>query len=65
MTDRTRRLTQNIEGDFFVDDSLIDYDTCRQMAPAHFRDHGDQSSVYSQPETPAEITWRGRRQSGG
>ena len=56
MADRTRRLTQNIAGDFFVDDSCIDCDTCRQIAPAHFRDHGDQSSVYRQPETPVEIS---------
>jgi len=56
MADRTRRLPQNIAGDFFVDDSCIDCDTCRQIAPAHFRDHGDQSSVYRQPQTPAEIS---------
>lgn len=56
MADRTRRLPQNIAGDFFVDDSCIDCDTCRQIAPAHFRDHGDQSSVYRQPETAAEIS---------
>jgi ferredoxin len=56
MADRTRRLPQNIAGDFFVDDSCIDCDTCRQIAPTHFRDHGDQSSVYQQPETAAEIS---------
>jgi len=41
MAERTRRLPQNIAGDFFVDDSRIDCDTRRQIAPAHFRDHGD------------------------
>jgi hypothetical protein len=46
MADRTRQLPQNIAGDFFVDDSRIDCDTCRQIPPEHFRDHGDQSSVY-------------------
>src|SRR5215813_2517789 len=56
MADRTRRLPQNITGEFFVDDSCIDCDACRQIAPAHFRDHGDQSSVYRQPETAAEIS---------
>jgi ferredoxin len=56
MADRMRRLLQNIAGDFFVDDSCIDCDTCRQIAPAHFRDHGDQSSVYRQPVTAAEIS---------
>src|SRR5262245_42371835 len=56
MADRTRRLQQNIAGAFFVDDSCIDCDTCRQIAPAHFHDHGDQSSVYRQPETAEEIS---------
>jgi glyoxylase-like metal-dependent hydrolase (beta-lactamase superfamily II)/ferredoxin len=50
-----RRLAQNVEGDFFVDDSCIDCDACRQIAPETFRDHGDQSSVGRQPDTPAEI----------
>jgi glyoxylase-like metal-dependent hydrolase (beta-lactamase superfamily II)/ferredoxin len=45
----TRRLPQNVGGDFFVDDTCIDCDACRQIAPATFRDHGEQSSVYRQP----------------
>jgi glyoxylase-like metal-dependent hydrolase (beta-lactamase superfamily II)/ferredoxin len=49
-----RRLTQNVEGDFYVDDSCIDCDACRQIAPETFRDHGDQSSVGHQPGTPEE-----------
>jgi glyoxylase-like metal-dependent hydrolase (beta-lactamase superfamily II)/ferredoxin len=50
-----RRLPQNVEGDFYVDDSCIDCDACRQIAPATFRDHGDQSSVGRQPSTPEDI----------
>jgi glyoxylase-like metal-dependent hydrolase (beta-lactamase superfamily II)/ferredoxin len=50
-----QRLPQNAEGDFFVDATCIDCDACRQIAPAVFRDHGDQSSVYRQPGTPEEI----------
>jgi glyoxylase-like metal-dependent hydrolase (beta-lactamase superfamily II)/ferredoxin len=50
-----RRLPQNIEGDFYVDDTCIDCDACRQIAPETFRDHGDQSSVGRQPSTPDEI----------
>ena len=42
-------------GDFYVDDTCIDCDACRQIAPAVFRDHGDQSSVYRQPATDAEV----------
>jgi glyoxylase-like metal-dependent hydrolase (beta-lactamase superfamily II)/ferredoxin len=49
-----RRLPQNVEGDFYVDDTCIDCDACRQIAPATFRDHGEQSSVYRQPETAEE-----------
>src|SRR5579863_8485024 len=49
------RLAENTEGEFFVDATCIDCDACRQIAPAVFRDHGDQSSVYRQPGTPEEI----------
>lgn len=52
MADRTRRLPQNIAGDFFVDDSRIDCDTCRQIAPAHFRDHGVTSNGCDPPAKP-------------
>lgn len=48
------RLAENVEGAFFVDETCIDCDTCRQLAPASFRDHGGQSSVYRQPATGAE-----------
>src|SRR6266852_4531368 len=48
------RLPQNAEGDFYVDSSCIDCDACRQIAPASFRDHGGQSSVYRQPRNPGE-----------
>src|SRR4029077_2769594 len=44
-----QRLAENIDGDFYVDSSCIDCDACRQIAPATFRDHGGQSSVYAQP----------------
>lgn len=54
MANPARRLPQNVEGDFFVDATCIDCDACRQIAPATFRDHGDQSSVYQQPLSPEE-----------
>lgn len=54
MAKLAERLPENVAGDFFVDASCIDCDACRQIAPTVFRDHGDQSSVYHQPETPAE-----------
>jgi ferredoxin len=52
MADRTRRLPQNIAGDFFVDDSRIDCDTCRQIAPAHFRDRDVASNGCDPPGKP-------------
>jgi glyoxylase-like metal-dependent hydrolase (beta-lactamase superfamily II)/ferredoxin len=54
MANLARRLPENIGGDFYVDDTCIDCDACRQIAPSIFRDHGDQSSVYHQPETESE-----------
>lgn len=54
MAHPARRLPENIAGDFFVDATCIDCDACRQIAPATFRDHGDQSSVYRQPVTEDE-----------
>jgi glyoxylase-like metal-dependent hydrolase (beta-lactamase superfamily II)/ferredoxin len=48
------RLPENVPGDFFVDDTCIDCDACRQIAPATFRDHGGQSSVYHQPTEGSE-----------
>jgi glyoxylase-like metal-dependent hydrolase (beta-lactamase superfamily II)/ferredoxin len=54
MANYAARLPENVPGDFFVDATCIDCDACRQIAPATFRDHGDQSSVYRQPETEEE-----------
>lgn len=54
MANLSRRLPENVAGDFFVDETCIDCDACRQIAPSVFRDHGEQSSVYHQPATPAE-----------
>jgi glyoxylase-like metal-dependent hydrolase (beta-lactamase superfamily II)/ferredoxin len=49
------RLPENAPGDFFVDSTCIDCDACRQIAPAVFRDVGDQSAVFHQPEGEAEL----------
>ena len=54
MAQINKRLAENVEGDFYVDASCIDCDACRQIAPASFRDHGGQSSVYKQPQNPGE-----------
>ncbi len=54
MASLSRRLPENVPGDFYVDESCIDCDACRQIAPEIFRDHGDRSSVYRQPAGAAE-----------
>jgi glyoxylase-like metal-dependent hydrolase (beta-lactamase superfamily II)/ferredoxin len=54
MANTAHRLPENVPGDFFVDASCIDCDTCSQLAPKVFRDHGEQCSVYQQPKTETE-----------
>lgn len=55
MANIQQRLPENVPGDFFVDTTCIDCDTCSQLAPEIFRDHGEQCSVHRQPATEAEI----------
>ncbi|HKG47655.1 MAG TPA: MBL fold metallo-hydrolase [Pyrinomonadaceae bacterium] len=54
MASLQQRLPENVPGDFFVDSTCIDCETCSQLAPGIFRDHGDQCSVHHQPETATE-----------
>src|SRR5262245_40223066 len=51
MANLKRSYFENVQGPFFVDDTCIDCDLCRQIAPKVFRDEGDHSVVYRQPET--------------
>ena len=55
MANLKRSFPENVAGNFFVDDTCIDCDLCRQIAPAVFRDEGDHSAVYRQPETLEEV----------
>lgn len=50
----TQRRPENVAGDFFVDSTCIDCDTCRWMAPEIYTDIGDQSAVYHQPANQQE-----------
>jgi glyoxylase-like metal-dependent hydrolase (beta-lactamase superfamily II) len=47
-----RSLPANAAGDLFVDDTCIDCDTCRWMAPETFFRSAGQSAVRVQPESP-------------
>ena len=54
MANANRAYSENIKGTFFVDDTCIDCDLCRQIAPSVFKDEGDHSAVYHQPESASE-----------
>nr|WP_290221749.1 MBL fold metallo-hydrolase [Trichocoleus desertorum] len=49
-----QRHPQNINGDFYVDTTCIDCDTCRWMTPEVFHREADQSVVYHQPVDETE-----------
>jgi len=51
---RGRALPSNVEGNFFVDETCIDCDTCRWMVPSVFSRGEGQSYVAQQPTTGAE-----------
>ncbi len=55
MADLRKKLEGNTDGLFFVDDTCIDCDTCRQLAPNVFNDAGDYSVVYQQPYSESDI----------
>lgn len=60
MADRQRQVPQNVSGEFFVDTTCIDCDTCRQIAPDCFGDTGQYSYVQRQPEGEQQVrqaTW--------
>ena len=49
MANRHKRLDSNVSGNFYVDSTCINCDTCRQLAPASFEEVGDFSAVVQQP----------------
>lgn len=54
MADPRKSLSNNISGDFYVDSTCINCDTCRQLAPAVFGEADDFSFVRQQPATDLE-----------
>lgn len=54
MASLAKRRTQNVAGDFYVDETCIDCDTCRWMAPQTFHEADGKSAVHDQPETKAD-----------
>jgi len=57
MADPDHRMPESVPGRYYVDDTCIDCDLCRETAPQFFRrqDDGGYSVVYRQPETAEEI----------
>ena len=49
-----QKKSENIAGNFYVDSSCIDCDTCRWVAPEVFNRQTSQSAVYHQPATEKE-----------
>ena len=54
MANARKKLSTNTDGNFFVDSTCINCDTCRQLAPSSFVENGEYSSVYRQPEGEEE-----------
>ncbi|CAA0816739.1 metallo-beta-lactamase family protein [Striga hermonthica] len=54
-SNRLRR-PQNVDGNFFVDHTCIDCDTCRWMAPEIFNRRDGMSAVFKQPTSDKEQT---------
>jgi glyoxylase-like metal-dependent hydrolase (beta-lactamase superfamily II)/ferredoxin len=54
MANVKKRVTENTPGDFFVDSTCIDCDTCRQIAPRVFGEAPGTSFVKTQPIAAAE-----------
>ncbi len=50
MANLRKKLPLNVPGEFFVDSTCIDCDTCRQLAPHVFGDSGENSFVQHQPD---------------
>ena len=57
MAERTKKTAENIPGRYYVDDTCIDCDLCRNIAPRFFTrfDEGGYSYVFRQPLTLEEI----------
>jgi len=57
MAEKNLKNSENVAGQFYVDNSCIDCDMCRTTAERFFKrqDENGYSYVYRQPQTPEEI----------
>jgi glyoxylase-like metal-dependent hydrolase (beta-lactamase superfamily II)/ferredoxin len=49
-----KRVAENVAGDYFVDSTCIDCDTCRQIAPRVFGEAAASAFVHTQPLAPSD-----------
>lgn len=56
MADNSDKVSENVQGRYFVDSQCIDCNLCRDTAPANFKhnEEGGYSYVYKQPESEDE-----------
>lgn len=54
MANVRKEVAENVAGDFFVDSTCIDCDTCRQLAPKVFGEATNHAFVWKQPESDDE-----------
>ena len=59
MADRLKKVAENVAGRFYVDETCIDCELCRETAPANFTLKKAKGKRYSfvvhQPDGPAEM----------
>ncbi|MBD0315700.1 MAG: MBL fold metallo-hydrolase [Nitrospiraceae bacterium] len=55
MANQSKRLDSNVPGNFYVDATCINCDTCRQLAPETFEEAGEYSAVAQQPRTDEQV----------
>jgi ferredoxin len=57
MADKSMKYSDNAAGRFYVDETCIDCDACRQTAPDNFdrNEDGGYSFVSKQPENEVEV----------
>jgi glyoxylase-like metal-dependent hydrolase (beta-lactamase superfamily II)/ferredoxin len=53
MANRAKQVPQNVPGEYFVDSTCIDCDTCRQLAPEVFAEAEETAYVHAQPQSAA------------
>ncbi|MBX7246571.1 MAG: ferredoxin [Candidatus Sumerlaeaceae bacterium] len=56
MADKTQKYDDNAPGAYYVDNTCIDCDACRQIAPDNFQrnEEGGYSYLFKQPENDQE-----------